>query len=111
MYKSAFSYIFPTWFLHYKYVFVPKTMEFDQIIILKSFFCCHKFVPLPVKQITMMSFMGILNLEMLSKSVNKFYNKRVCMAFKYINPFCKGFHTIIPIISNSFKKCIVIKNV
>ena len=29
MYVSAFSYIFPTWFLHYKHLFVPKTMEFD----------------------------------------------------------------------------------
>ena len=29
MYNSAISYIFPTWFLHYKHLFVPKTMEFD----------------------------------------------------------------------------------
>ena len=36
MYISAVSYIFPTWFLHYKHVFVPKTMEFDQCIIPKS---------------------------------------------------------------------------
>jgi len=39
MYISVFSYIFPTWSLHYKHVFVPKTMEFDQSIIPKSLFC------------------------------------------------------------------------
>jgi len=38
MYISAFSYIFPTWFLHYKHVFVLKTVDFAPIVIRKSLF-------------------------------------------------------------------------
>lgn len=40
MYMSALSYTFPTWFLHYKHVFVPKTKDFDHIARLKTHFCC-----------------------------------------------------------------------
>lgn len=40
MYISALSYTFPTWFLHYKHVFVPKTKDIDHIARLKTHFCC-----------------------------------------------------------------------
>jgi len=41
MYMSTLSYIFPTCFLHYKHVFVPKTKDFNHIARLKTLFCCR----------------------------------------------------------------------
>ena len=73
MYNSAFSYIFPTWFLHYKHLFVPKK---DGIWLNRktqdAFLLRHYVIFSAIKQIIIMPRIGIEEIGVLFLFVNKF---------------------------------------
>jgi len=86
MYKSVFSYIFPTWFLHYKHVFLHKTMDFDRFVIWKSFFSWNRLGHIFICNVNHYGFFHrMVNIEISFIFVNKIWTPNLFV--KYFNSY------------------------